>query len=416
MSVSKLAGRKKFVAIGGAVATGSLALAGSSRAAMVQTVWVIAMENHNWTVNGAGFNGSNLALQNNPAAPYLNSLVNGTSSVSSQVAYAQNYYASGTGVHPSEPNYIWAEAGTNFNPIATGSATNTTQGSIVGATITTDADPSAASKNIFANVPHLTQQMNTAGITWNNYQEDVGRNGQDATHSASGASGTNNPYYGTNQYNYAVKHNPMAFFPDTATQNVKTFDQLRSDITNNTFAQYNWITPNQFDDMHSSITGGFTYHGTAYTGDQAAVAIGDNFLATIIPQITATQAYQNNGAIIIWNDETEGGDTSAFTNTEVVISPLAHPNVAGLPYGSPVAMNHSSDIKTMDEIFGLGPPIDNAIETSAFNTNGAGSFNSVAGSSDLSDLFAAGAVPEPAGLGLIGVAGLALLGRRRRQA
>jgi phosphatidylinositol-3-phosphatase len=414
MSVSKLVRRKRFVGFS-ALAAGSLLLVGSSRAAEVQRVWVIALENHNWTVNGAGFNGSNLALENNPAAPYVNSLINGTNPLSTQTAYAQDYFASGTGVHPSEPNYIWAEAGTNFNPIATGTSTTTTKGTIIGATITTDADPSASANNIFSNVPHLTHQMNTAGVSWNNYQEDVGRNGQDATHSASGASGTNNPYYGTNQYNYAVKHNPMAFFTDTQTQNVKTFDQLRSDIANNTFAQYNWITPNQFNDMHSAITGGFTYHGTAYTGDQAAVAIGDNFLATIIPQITATQAYQNNGAIIIWNDETEGGDTSAFTDTEIVISPLAHPNVGGMPYGSAVSMNHSSDIKTMEEIFDLDGPIDNAINTSSFNTLGPGNFNTVAGSNDLSDLFAAGAVPEPAGLSVIGLSALGLLARRRRK-
>ena len=50
----------------------------------------------------------------NPDAPFINSLVNGTSGISDQVAYATNYINAGVGVHPSEPNYIWAEAGTNF--------------------------------------------------------------------------------------------------------------------------------------------------------------------------------------------------------------------------------------------------------------------------------------------------------------
>ena len=56
---------------------------------------------------------------------------------------------------------------------------------------------------------------------------------------------TTNPYNGTSQYNYAVKHNPMAFFTDSATANVRTFAQLQTDLANNTYAQYNWITPDQ---------------------------------------------------------------------------------------------------------------------------------------------------------------------------
>src|SRR5262249_54719811 len=78
----------------------------------VKTVFVIAMENHNWT-QPAGQPNPQQIFQN-PPAPFLNSLVNGTSGISSQVAFAKGYINSGVGVHPSEPNYIWAEAGTNF--------------------------------------------------------------------------------------------------------------------------------------------------------------------------------------------------------------------------------------------------------------------------------------------------------------
>ena len=41
---------------------------------------------------------------------------------------------------------------------------------------------------------------------------------------------------------------------------------------------------------------------------------GDNFLSIIVPQIEASAAYQNNGMIMIWNDETEGGDTHRTTS------------------------------------------------------------------------------------------------------
>src|SRR4051812_48684530 len=78
----------------------------------VKKVFVIAMENHNWTQPATQT--SPLAVFMNPAAPFINSLVDGTSGISSQVAYATNYLNSGIGIHPSEPNYIWVEAGTNF--------------------------------------------------------------------------------------------------------------------------------------------------------------------------------------------------------------------------------------------------------------------------------------------------------------
>lgn len=414
----------------------------SVHAQQVGDVFVIALENHNWTVSGNGYTGnaqtgagSNLALKNDPAAPYLNSLVDGTSSISSQVAFAQAYYNAGSGEHPSEPNYIWAEAGTNFNPIATGTATSTTQGTITGNVIKNDNDPTAGNQNIFTGVPHLTAQMNSAGISWRNYQEDYQilnnstPTGGSPTVSKSGTSTTVlNPYNNTHLYNYAVKHNPMAFFSDTQTQNIRTFDQLRSNISAdaaslgagavNNFGRYNWITPDQYNDMHSDV-GNYTYHGTTYSGDQSAVATGDNFLATIIPLIMATAAYQNNGAIIIWTDETEGGDSTAYAGLEMVISPLAHPNVAGLPFSSTLAMSHSSDLKTMEEIFQLGSVLNNAIPLSeAFATGG---YASVQGANDLSSLFGAGvipqAVPEPSPAGLFALGALlAMATIRRRQA
>src|SRR6185295_7414127 len=75
----------------------------------VKTVFVVAMENHNWTQAAGVTNPQQIFM--NPAAPFTNSLVNGASGISGQVAYANGYINAGIGVHPSEPNYIWAEAG-----------------------------------------------------------------------------------------------------------------------------------------------------------------------------------------------------------------------------------------------------------------------------------------------------------------
>jgi hypothetical protein len=53
--------------------------------------------------------------------------------------------------------------------------------------------------------------------------------------------------------------------------------------------------------------------------------------------------------IFIWTDETESTDDTNTTLPYVVISPLAKGNA----YASTLAYSHSSDLKTMDEIFGL---------------------------------------------------------------
>jgi autotransporter-associated beta strand protein len=358
----------------------------SQCAPQVGDVFVIALENHNFTQPNP--TSSPEQLYGNPAAPYLNSLITPGNPNAAQVSYATNYTNSGVGVHPSEPNYIWSEAGTNYNKDT-------------GTTVLADSDPSAAAKNIFSTTPHLTGQMNAAGVSWKNYQEDVqystspivSVSGNGGT-APSGVTVTTNPYYGTSQYGYAVKHNPMAFFTDTASQNVYPLSQLTTDLNNNTVGKYNWITPNLYDDMHSALSTNFTYDGTTYTAgsDQEAVAEGDNFLSKIIPQIEASQAFKNNGVIIIWNDETEGGDTTAYTMPEIIISPLAKGNA----YASSAAMSHSSDLKTMEEIFHLGSYLNNTIPASETNVTATG-YNSVATVNDLSSLFVSGAIPSSVG-------------------
>jgi hypothetical protein len=71
----------------------ALALAGAAgfasspvHAGSVKKVFVIAMENHNWTQPST--QPSPQQIFQNPAAPFINSLVNGTSGISNQVAYA----------------------------------------------------------------------------------------------------------------------------------------------------------------------------------------------------------------------------------------------------------------------------------------------------------------------------------------
>jgi phosphatidylinositol-3-phosphatase len=393
-----------------------LALSAQARAddddRTVKTVFVIAMENHNWTQPANQFSGPIQQIFQNPNAPFINSLVNGTATatingrqvkISQQTAYAVNYRnvlatAGGNNphIHPSEPNYLWAEAGFNFN-------------------IFNDADPFAQeggptvnTVNNLDNQIHLVRLLTQAGRTWRSYQEDI-----DLTtvagaltnvvlpknqwtvpltsFSGNFASGVNQ-FNGSTQFNYAAKHNPQVFFTDSNGGNDPTpanllshqyapLQQLFVDLAANSVAAYNWITPNQFNDMHTSLKNGFM----GVTGDAANILQGDNFLKQVIPAIMASRAYQDRGAIIIWWDESEqdaaGDNPDDLTHTvgEIVISPLAHANVNGLPFASQVFLTHSSDLRTMQEIFHVTEPF---FVGDAIHAN------------DLSSLFAAGAIPH----------------------
>lgn len=377
----------------------------------IKHVFVIALENHNWT-QPAGPAGSIQQIYQNPNAPFINSLVNGTGAmyinghlmnVSAQVAYATAYHnvlatesGNNPSIHPSEPQYIWAEAGTNFGVLQ-------------------DSDPytDTTTPNVF-NTQHLSGLLQRAGKSWKSYQEDIDpqtdANGKFINlpmddsqwtvplKSLSGVldpSNFLNAYNDTLQYNYAPKHNPMVFFTDTNGNGDSTaanterlhyapLQQLTFDLTDNQVADYNWITPDQYNEQHSELTGGFA----GLSGDSAQIRAGDNTVSRLVPMIMASRAYRDGGAIILWWDESEsvaGENANDFAHTlgEIVISPLAHRNENGLPYASPYNYSHSSDLRTMQEIFhvrasgGSSPYLGDA-----------------ANATDLSDLFQPGVIPS----------------------
>jgi hypothetical protein len=370
---------------------------------IIGDVFYIDMENHNLTQPASVT--SPQQLLGNPAAPYLNSLMTPGNPNAAQTSYASNYYNvlynnPSVSIHPSEPNYVWQEAGL-AGPL-------------------NDADPYP---NNIVNAPNLSGLLQAAGIPWKSYQEDIDLTPTSGSVNQPGAnaltstvapqdqwtvplksfSGTSpnytNPYNGAHQNNFAVKHDGQPFFtatngsgttPNFSPSNPEAefyapLQQLQTDLNNNTAAQYNVITPNQYNDMHSSLNTDFTYNGVTFTHntDQQAIAIGDNFLSQIVPTIMASQAYRNNGVIVIWFDETEHGNTTSFTIPEIVISPLARGNA----YNSTLAYTHSSDLKSMQELFGVSAP------GGAF----LGDANTP-GTNDLSDMFVPG-VFTPASLG-----------------
>lgn len=375
----------------------------------IKHVFVIALENHNWT-QPTQVAGQIQPIYQNPNAPFINSLVNGTATayinghlvnISKQVSYATEYHnvlanSSGSNhIHPSEPQYIWAEAGTNFG-------------------ILNDDDPYADTPpNAQTTDQHLSGLLQKSGRTWKSYQEDIDLqtvNGKlinlplDSSQwtvplvSLSGVFGTGSPlneYDDSLQYNYAPKHNPMVFFTDTnggnnaATSNPLRYryapmQQLAFDLVNNNVADYSWITPDQYNEQHSGLTGGFA----GLTGDASQIKAGDNTVQRLVPMIMASKAYREGGVIVLWWDETEkdgeSGDNADDLNHtigEIVISPLAHENEGGLPYASSISYSHSSDLRTMQEIFHVKATGSSPYLGDAANAN------------DLSDMFQPGVIP-----------------------
>lgn len=342
------------------VAAAALLAAGAAHAGKTPPVFVIALENHNFT-QPAAFTELQ-QIKGNPAAPFINSLLVPGNWGARFVSYATRYLnvppQKGHPVHPSEPNYVWAESGFpgQYN----------------------DDDPFP---NNIVNKPSLCAEMQAAGMSWKSYQEGtdlVTVNGQLTNTVApqdqwtvplvsfSGTSPTYvNPYNGSHQYQYAAKHNPQVFFlpcnggDDTTPANPQSLhfapmEQLQADLANDTVAQYNWITPDEFNDMHSSLRGGFTYNGVHYTGDVASIAQGDNFLSHVVPMIEKSHAFKKGGIIVIWDDEAEG-DTSGvpgrYAITEIVISKGARGNA----YHTSIAYNHGSDLLSWQNLFGLSP-------------------------------------------------------------
>jgi hypothetical protein len=104
----------------------------------IKTVFLIVMENHNWTGDGG------LNIKGNTQAPYINY------TFLPMASYTQNYN-NPSGIHPSLPNYLWLEAGTNFG-------------------IHDDGSPAQHSQTTHT---HLVKLLENARISWRSYDEDI---------------------------------------------------------------------------------------------------------------------------------------------------------------------------------------------------------------------------------------------------
>jgi len=286
--------------------------AGARGAPPIRTVFVILMENQSWA-----------SIKGNANAPYINNVL------LPQASHCEQYYKQGS---PSLPNYLWLEAGTAFG-------------------IQDDQPPSVHHQST---TNHLVTLLNRAGISWKAYEENI--------------SGAVVPL--TDAYPYATRHNPFVYFDDvTGTNNpnypygiahIRPYAELARDLTNNTVAAYNFITPNVCNDMHDSCA-----------PVSNPISQGDTWLASEIPKILNSAAYTNHGAIFVVWDE---GDAAGGPVGMIMLSPLARGN----GYASTVHNSHSSLLRTIQEIFKVTPLLGDA-----------------ANATNLSDLFRPAVSPPP---------------------
>jgi hypothetical protein len=280
----------------------------------IPTVFLILMENHNWA-----------EIKNSPSAPYINKVL------LPMASSAEQYY-NPPGVHPSEPNYLWLEAGTDFG-------------------VRNDDDPHY---NHFASPQHLVTLLDSAGIPWHAYEE--------------GITGKECPLVSAGRY--AAKHNPMVFFDDVTDTNrrdspycishIRPYSELTDGLAgNHAVTGYNFITPDECDDMHSACP----------TMD--TIKNGDTWLSNALPALLNSDAYKNGAIILITWDEGEGGDGPIGM---IVLSTQAK----GGGYTNQIHYTHSSTLRTIQEIFGVTPLLGDA-----------------ANATDLSDLFTTFATPQP---------------------
>jgi hypothetical protein len=262
----------------------------------IKTAFVIVMENHDWS-----------AIKSGRSAPYIQSLFD-------EGGHAERYF-SPRDLHPSEANYIWMEAGDNL-------------------AIFDDDGPDLNHRTTKA---HLVTQLDNAGVAWKTYQE--------------GITGTECPL--ASRGHYQPKHNPMVFFDDQTDdrdarsarciEHMRPYAELERDLAEGTTAEYNFITPDTCHDMHD-------FEGCE-TPD--VVKNGDLWLSRELPKIFASKAYKEGGALFIVWDENEGnpGDSIGM----MVLSPFAKKG-----YQNDIAYTHSSLLRTMQDVFAVGPYLRDA--------------------------------------------------------
>ena len=194
-------------------------------------------------------------------------------------------------IHPSEPNYIWLEAGDNLG-------------------ITDDDDPLLNHRT--TQEPPVRAAGRRAGVSWKSYQEDIPARHLPAR---------------SRPASTAPKHNPIVFFDDVTERSRPASRRTASRTcgrTGSSGATLAGATVARVQLHHAEPVQRHARHQGCASTD--AVANGDAWLRARCPKILASKAYQNGGALFITWDESEDGNEPIGL---IALSPFAKPGYAG---------------------------------------------------------------------------------------
>jgi hypothetical protein len=250
------------------------------------------------------------SISGSASAPYIN----GT--LLPMGAHAEAYFAAPPQLPESEPNVVWLEAGDDLGINSNGSP----------------------AQNERSTTWHLVNQLEAAGITWKAYVDRM----------------TPGVCPIVDQYPMRTWHVPFLFFDDvvgnppspSATrclQHVVPLTELATDLQNG-MPRYAFIVPDFCDDMHDDCN----------TGDP--IRQGDDWLSTYVPRLLASKAYADGGAVFIaWDYSHDGYVPIGF----IALSANARPG-----YASQAQLTTSSTLRSIQEIFGVGPMLRDAANAS----------------------------------------------------
>lgn len=361
-------------------------------------VYVIMMENHGYS-----------QLLNNPNAPFINHYAKSAN-------LATNYFAV---AHPSLTNYLEVVGGSNFGvlsdnypdwhnsscvtnllsgvpatdnpasakicPIAgTGTDaaipaidfTNETQGP-PGTNNIDGVQAIPAAQNITGKT--IADQLVAEGRSWRSYQESLPNSGADTVNISDGFY-TNNTDFSQVQptlnppliqsdivAQYAVKHNPFAYFrdvqegenPHNSLKNSVEFEGphgLFADLRSGDMPAFSFIAPNQCNDQHGrGNAGAFCNYDPSDNGTQAGlnpalIYRGDVTVQKLVTAIKSSPAWKfgKNAIVVMWDEN----DYSTVPNTNQVML-IVDTNYGVKGTASSKRYTHFSLLKTLEAGFEL---------------------------------------------------------------
>jgi len=236
------------------------------------------------------------SIVNSTVAPYQNQLIR-------QYALAGNYFSLES---PSLPNYLDLTAGSDMG-------------------ITTDCSPSASCQ-VTGRMTNIADLLNSSNLSWKEYAESMPA-----------------PCYLADSGNYAVRHNPFAYYTDI-TGNSAYCDQhvvpmndttgLVQDLQSGSLPNFSFVTPNLCDDGHDSCNSALTQ-----------VKQADKWLSLMVPKIINSPEFASTALFIVYDEGTTSPSSQVVC---IVVSPFVRTGYVSNPY-----YTHFSLLATIENIFGL---------------------------------------------------------------